>query len=158
VRALRFRLTNRVANPVLRRLLKTRAGRRPGRRLAVVRYTGVRTGRPHELVAGYARDDGTTWIWVGSAEQKTWWRNLRTPAEIDLWLAGERHRARARAVEGSREPEAAAAGLSAYLSSYPAVGRAVGARAGDAASIAAVARRVVLVRVDLREPPSGAAG
>jgi hypothetical protein len=51
VAAPRF-LTNRLANPVLRRLLKTGAGRLPGRRLAVIRYTGVRAGRPHELIAG----------------------------------------------------------------------------------------------------------
>jgi len=65
-------LTNRLANPVLRRLLKRRIGRRLGRHLAVLRYRGVRTGRPHELVAGYARDGGSVWIWAGSAERKTW--------------------------------------------------------------------------------------
>jgi hypothetical protein len=152
VAAFRFQLTNRLTNPVLRRLLKTRAGRLPGRRLAVIRYTGVRTGRPHELIAGYARDDGVVWIWVGSAGQKAWWRNLRAPADIDLWLAGERYRARAHAVEGAQQPAAAAAGLTAYLATYPKVGRVVGARPGDAASITAAAPRVVLVRADVIDP------
>jgi hypothetical protein len=156
VTPLQFQVTNRIANPVLRGLLRTRAGALPGRRLALIRYTGVRTGRPHELIAGYARDGGSAWIWVGSAERKTWWRNLRTPAEIDLWLAGERRRARAQAVEGAQQPEAAAEGLAAYLATYPTVARAVGARAGDAASIAEAARRVVLVRADLITPPSPA--
>jgi hypothetical protein len=154
---LRFQVTNRIANPVLRRLLRTRAGALPGRRLALIRYTGTRTRRPHEVIAGYARDDGSVWIWVGSAERKRWWRNLRAPAEIDLWLAGERYRARARAVEGAQQPTAASAGLAAYMAVYPAVGRMVGARAGDAASIAEAAKRVVLVRADLIDPPSAPA-
>ena len=148
----RFLLTNRVANPVLRRLLQTRAGRLLGRRLAVIRYTGVRTGRPHQLITGYARDDRTVWIWVGSSGQKSWWRNLRAPADIDLWLAGERCRARAHAIEGSQQPAAATVGLTVYLATYPAVGRMLGARSGDAASVAAAAARVVLVRADLIDP------
>jgi hypothetical protein len=152
-----FEFTNRIANPVLRRLLRTRAGRLPGRRLALIRYTGVRTGRPYELVAGYARDGDSVWIWVGSAEHKRWWRNLRAPAEIDLWLAGERHRARAQSVEGAQQPAAAAAGLTAYLATFPAVGRTVGAHRGDAGSIAEAAKRVVLVRADLTDPSSGPA-
>lgn len=145
-------VTNRLANPLLRRLLKTRAGRLPGRRLAVIRYTGVRTRRPHELIVGYARDGDTVWIWVGSAGQKAWWRSLRAPADVDLWLAGERFRARAQAVEGAQRPVAAAAGLTVYLATYPGAGRVVGARAGDAGSIAAAAEGVVLVRADLIDP------
>jgi hypothetical protein len=43
-------LTNRVANPVLRWLPRGPLGARLGRRLAVVCYTGRRTGAPHELV------------------------------------------------------------------------------------------------------------
>jgi hypothetical protein len=145
-------LTNRLANPVLRRLLKTPAGRLPGRRLAVIRYTGLRTGRSHELIVGYAGDGDTVWIWVGSAGQKAWWRNLRVPVDVDLWLAGERHRARAQAVEGAQQPVAAAAGLTVYLATYPGVGRVVGARSGDTTSIAAAAHNVVLVRADLINP------
>jgi hypothetical protein len=159
-----FRLTNRVANPVLRRVLRMGAGRVLGRRLAVLRYTGARTGRPHELVTMYVRDGGTVWILVGHAEQKTWWRNLRSPAEVDLWLAGERVRARAAVVDGAAQPVACAAGLRAYLAGMPAAARALGLPAGpegasraDDAALADAAARTVLVRADVREPPSGTA-
>ena len=96
-----FWLTNRVANPVLRRLLRTPAGRVLGRRLAVLRYTGLRSGQPHELICGYVRDGATVWVRVGMPERKVWWHNLRTPADVDLWLAGEHLRARAVVVEGT---------------------------------------------------------
>src|SRR3712207_5628928 len=90
--------TNRIAGPVLRRLLRTRVGLRLGRRLLVIRYRGRRTGRVRELVVQYARTGPTVWVLVGSAERTAWWRNLRAPADVDLWLAGEQTRGRAVAV------------------------------------------------------------
>ena len=81
-------ITNRVANPVLRLVLRTPLGRRLGRSLAVLRYTGTRTGQPHELVCQYVRHGNTVWVLVGHAERKTWWHNLRTPARVVATLAG----------------------------------------------------------------------
>jgi hypothetical protein len=155
---LAFRLTNRVANPVLLRLLRTRAGRRAGRRLAVLRYTGLRTGRPHELVAMYVRTAATVWVLVGAAEHKSWWRNLTAPADVVLWLAGERMPGRAVAVEGAAQPDEAWRGLTAYLAGMPVAARSVGVRdRDDPAQVRAAAERAVLVRVDLR-PEEDAAG
>jgi len=114
-----FWMTNRLANPVLRRLLRTSVGRYLGRGLMVVRYTGRVTGRPHELVVQYARDGDAVWILVGQAGRKTWWHNLRQPADVDLWLAGEHVRARAVVVSGSGDPTQAAAGLAAYRRAVP---------------------------------------
>lgn len=94
-------LTNRVANPVLRRLLRGPAGRRPGRSLAVIRYPGRRTGRPREVVVGYSRRGTTVWVEVGGWDRKVWWRNLRSPTPVEVWLAGEHRRATAVAVEES---------------------------------------------------------
>ena len=149
-------LSNRPADPVLRRLLRSRLGRRPGRRLAVVRYTGRRTGRPHELVAEYVRDGSTVWVLVGAADRTTWWRNLRTPAEVDLWLAGERVRARAVAIEGAQQPAAAVAGLGVYLAAVPRAASAMGTAPGAGpAALARAARRAVLVRADVVDAPRG---
>jgi hypothetical protein len=130
-----FWMTNRLANPLLRRLLRTSVGRRLGRGLMVIRYTGTATGRPHELVVQYARDGDTVWVLVGQAERKTWWHNLRRPVDVDLWLAGEHARARAVVVSGSADPTQAVAGLAAYRRAVP---RAP-AKAAD----------VVLVRADI---------
>ena len=148
---LAFRLTNRVANPLLLRLLRTRAGGPLGRRLAVVRYTGVRTGRPHELVVMYARAGDTIWIVVAQPEHKSWWRNLAEPRDVVLWLAGQQVAARAVAVEGSTQPAEARQGLAAYLARMPVAGRSLGIRnPGDPDQLAAAATRSVLVRAELR--------
>jgi hypothetical protein len=114
-----FWITNRVANPVLRRLLRTPAGRWLGRGLMVLRYTGTVTGRPHELVVQYARDGDTVWVLVGWADRKTWWHNLRRPADVELWLAGVHVRARAVVVAGSAAPDQASAGLAAHRRAVP---------------------------------------
>jgi F420H(2)-dependent quinone reductase len=111
--------TNRVANPVLRRLLRTPLGRGLGRSLAVVRYTGHRTGAPHELVCQYVRDGERVWILVGQADRKTWWRNFRAPAPVDLWLAGRRVRAAAVAVVGSEDPLECGRGIASYSTRVP---------------------------------------
>jgi hypothetical protein len=133
-----FWLTNRVANPVLRRLLRTPVGRWLGQGLMVLRYTGTVTGRPHELVVQYARDGDRVWVLVGQADAKTWWHNLRQPADVELWLAGERLPARAVVVSGSTDPAQAAAGLAVYRRAAP---HAPAAPAG-----------ATLVRADLAAP------
>ncbi|MGY1739713.1 MULTISPECIES: nitroreductase/quinone reductase family protein [unclassified Blastococcus] len=114
-----FAATNRLANPVLRRLLRSPLGAGPGRRLAVLRYRGRRTGRPHEVVVQYARAESAVWVLVGAAERKTWWRNLTEPAEVELWLGGEHRRARAGVVAGDTDPQACAAGLAVYRRVLP---------------------------------------
>jgi hypothetical protein len=155
--SLTFRITNGIVNPVLLRVLRTRAGHRLGRRMAVLRYMGTRTGRPHELVVMYARAGSTVWIVVGQHEHKSWWRNLLAPADIVLWLAGEQVAARAVAVDGSAQPVVARRGLEEYLEQMPMAARSLGVRdPRNADQVAAAAARSVLVRADLRTETSTA--
>lgn len=134
----RFFLTDRLANPVLRPLLRTPAGRGLDRHLAVLRYRGRQSGLSRELVVQYARTSSTVWVDVGWPEHKKWWHNLREPAPVELWLAGRHHRATAVAVQGATDREGAAAGLAAYRE---AVGRMAAAPTDPS--------RAVLVRADL---------
>jgi hypothetical protein len=67
-----FQITNRVANPVLRRLLRARAGRRLGRRLAVLRYRGAGTGGPSSRPS------------AGEDCWRTWRRSPRPPASLGI--------------------------------------------------------------------------
>ena len=98
-----FALTNVVANRALIPILRSRAGRRLGRRLAVVDYDGRRSGVHHQLVTQYATEDGAVRITVAMAERKTWWRNFNDAHPVRLRLAGKNYDATARVVrEGSR--------------------------------------------------------
>lgn len=95
-----FVITNVVANRVLIPFLRSRVGRRLGRRLAVVEYLGRRSGRRHRLVTQYLTDGRTVCISVGMAEHKTWWRNFQAPHPVRLRLAGEDHDALAHVERG----------------------------------------------------------
>jgi hypothetical protein len=85
----RRRPPGRLLNRVLLPLLRHPAGRRLGRRLAVLEYDGRRTGQRRRLVAAYTRTGQRVTITVGQPESKTWWRNFLTPYRLRLRLAGE---------------------------------------------------------------------
>jgi hypothetical protein len=91
-------MTNAMANKMLIPLLRRRAGRGLGRRLAVVEYRGRRSGQRHELVTLYSRSGRTLRIRVGMAEHKTWWRNFEEGHPLCLRLAGKDYDATARVV------------------------------------------------------------
>lgn len=115
-----FWFTNHVANPVLRPLLRGWLGHSLGRRLAVLRYRGRRTGRTHELVVQYVREGDAVWIVPGQADRKHWWRNMLEPTTVELWLAGER-RSGVATVINSTAGEEVSRGMAAYQSVFPGV-------------------------------------
>jgi hypothetical protein len=91
--ARKFSLVNDVANRLAIPFLRSSAGTRLGRRLAVVDYVGRRSGKPHQLVAHYVRDGAIVRIQVGMADRKTWWRNFQEPWPVHLRLEGVEHHA-----------------------------------------------------------------
>ena len=93
-----FALTNLVGNRALMGILRSRAGRGLGRRLAVVEYRGRRSGRAHQLVTQYTAVGPTVRIRVGMAERKTWWRNFTEAHPVHLRLAGHDYDATAHVV------------------------------------------------------------
>ena len=146
-------VTNHLANPLLRRLLRGPAGHRLSRRLALIRYRGRLTGRMYELPVQFARDGNRVWILPGSPEHKTWWRNLPGGANVDLVLARHDIHGYAMVIDRSRQPEFAE-GLTAYLRAVPQARRALGLPKQASPSPGDTEPRqisdsAVLVRVDL---------
>jgi F420H(2)-dependent quinone reductase len=144
-------VTNHLANPLLRPLLHGPAGHRLGRHLALIRYRGRRTGRSHELPVQYARDGDRVWILPGAPGRKTWWRNLRGGAAVDLVLAGHDRHGHATVIAPSQP--GFAEGLTAYLRAHPPARRALGLPRHSSPSHGDTGPRqvsdsTVLVRVD----------
>jgi hypothetical protein len=150
-----FWLTNRVANPVLGPLLRRRAGRLLGRKLALVRYPGRRTGEPHDVVVQYARAGDQIWIVPGHPEAKRWWRNFETPRHVEVWLAGAHSAAVASVLHAGDEGDEFARGLATYREQLP---RATNASAGTAGPGSAARAPALMVRLDLHGTPSTAPG
>jgi len=72
----RFRALNRTVNPALVLLLRSPVHGLASGRLALVTYTGRRTGRSYTIPVIYRQGDGEVTIAVGWPESKVWWRNL----------------------------------------------------------------------------------
>jgi hypothetical protein len=76
---------NRTVNPVLRRVLRSPVHRLVSGRVALITYTGRRTGRQHTIPVFYRDKGDEVTIAVGWPERKVWWRNL-TGEGGPVWL------------------------------------------------------------------------
>jgi len=86
-----FAVWNRVVNPPLRHLLESRAHRLASGRLALITFTGRRSGRRFTIPTGYREHGDRVTIPVGWPENKLWWRNLTGEgAPVELEIAGQR--------------------------------------------------------------------
>lgn len=76
--------------PVVALTRSSRWGRLVGGNIAMLSYTGRRSGRMVSLPVGYQRRDSEVTIPVGMPDAKTWWRNfLGDGAPLTLTLNGQ---------------------------------------------------------------------
>jgi hypothetical protein len=71
-----FRVMNRTVNPALGMVLRSPAHGLASGRLALITYTGRRSGREHTIPVLYRDKGEEVTIAVGWPERKVWWRNL----------------------------------------------------------------------------------
>jgi deazaflavin-dependent oxidoreductase (nitroreductase family) len=92
----------------------------------LITVTGRKTGRQLTTPVNYYRDGDT--LWVVTQRDRTWWRNLRGGAPVQLRLRGQ-------AVSGMAEivldPEAVARQLGRYVQEIPMSARALGIHVVD---------------------------
>lgn len=93
-------------------LLRSPGHRLLSRSLLLISYRGRRSGRRFTVPVMYAEREGALTIFVGHAERKNWWRNLREGAEVEVRLRGERLRGQAALADGAGVADA-------YLERYP---------------------------------------
>jgi hypothetical protein len=95
-------------------LLRSPGRRLIGGRVCVLRFRGRTTGRVIELPVEYVRTGGRLVVLAGNGERKTWWRNFRTPRQVDVQLNGRWHAATGTALDtGDVDRSAAIAGYRA---------------------------------------------
>jgi hypothetical protein len=75
-----WRVWNRTVNPTMRALLRSPARGLLSGSLAVITYTGRRSGREYTIVTGYRRTNQGIRVGVGWPETKVWWRNFSDAA------------------------------------------------------------------------------
>jgi len=52
--------------------------------MMLITVTGCKTGKTYTTPVGYYQDDGC--LWVLTSRDRTWWRNLRDGADVNLLL------------------------------------------------------------------------
>jgi hypothetical protein len=67
---------NRTVNPALGMILRSPAHRLASGRLALITYTGRRSGREYTIPVLYEDKGDEVTIGVGWPDRKVWWRNL----------------------------------------------------------------------------------
>lgn len=115
----------------------------------LVSVTGRKSGKPIAVPTNYLRDGNT--LWVISWRARTWWRNLRGGARVQLLLAGKRREGHGQVIE---EETAVAQRLLAYYRNAPKAAKYMGIGL-DAAGLpvapdcARAAQKLVVVRIEL---------
>lgn len=159
MRPTEFAVYNRLINPVVRPVLRSSLHGLLSRTLMLLTFRGRRSGRSYTVPVQYAREGSTVIVYAGSSAGKTWWRNLAAGAEVTLRIKGRDLEGHAVAV--LNDPEAATAGLRIWLRRFPSSANRLGVARDpdgryDPQDLARAAERIVIVRIELREPPADA--
>ena len=111
----------RLANPLVRTVLRSRLHALLSRRLLLLGYRGARSGRSYEIPLRYvALSDGRLVVAALRPERKLWWRSVRESAPVSIVLRGDRLTGTAELVQG-HERDAA---LEAYAGGSGRISRA----------------------------------
>jgi hypothetical protein len=106
----------RLANPLVRRVLESRAHRLLSGRLVLLAYRGRRSGRELRIPLRYAETESGALVAVAvRPDHKRWWRAFRTEAPATLTLRGAHQGAVGVVADGDER----VAALRAYLDRYP---------------------------------------
>ncbi len=99
----------RLANPVVRLILRSPAHGLLSGRLLLLSYTGRRSGRNYEIPLRYAEtgDDRLVAVALRPA-RKLWWRSLGEPTRVFLLVRGERRSFMGSLADGPERDEALA--------------------------------------------------
>jgi hypothetical protein len=148
---------NHIANPLVRLILKSPLHGLLSSGLVLMIYRGKRSGKTYELPVQYAQDGQVVYIMVGNPEQKSWWRNLRGGAPVQVVLRGQKLSGEAEVLLGQDNEAETSAALGLYLQRFPAAARSHNLQAKPDGTYSAdelytAASSTVMVGVALEQP------
>lgn len=79
---------NKVANPFVRLILKSPFHRLMSAAVLLLTYAGRKSGKKYQLPVQYVQESDHIFVIPGAPERKTWWRNLRGGAPVNLMIKG----------------------------------------------------------------------
>lgn len=137
-------------NPLIASILRSPLHGMLSGTMLLMTVTGRKSGKPYTLPVNYvATGEG---LLVLSQRDRTWWRNLRGGAPVQLVLRGKAFEAQGEAIE---DEQAVIAGLTDYLQGLPQAARYLGVSmdsqgqpSREDVAKAAASRVMVRLRVD----------
>ena len=115
-----------------------------GKGVALLRFTGRRTGNSYTIPVGYHREDDL--VTVVTKRMRVWWHNFETPAEVGLRLAGREYTGKAEAQVGDAE---SLEFMLDYLEKRPVDAKAFGLARDEITreKVARIIPHIVLIRI-----------
>jgi len=136
-------------NPIMIWLLKSPLHGMISKGVVLVTVTGRKSGKSISTPTNYLCDENT--LWVISWRERTWWRNLRGGANVQVLLAGRSVEGRGQVIE---EEKAVAQNLFSYYHKVPKYAKYVEIGLDTAGNpihtdCERAAQKMVMVRIDL---------
>ncbi len=142
-----------LVNPVIRGLLRSPLHGLVSGNIAILHFTGRKSGRALSTPLSYTREGQT--VRLLSSQNTRWWHNFRgADAPVSLDLAGERHQGTAHLLEG--DSEALREGVTRFLTLLPRDAKVYGIKLDKNKqpvpdSLAEAAPRLILVEIALED-------
>jgi hypothetical protein len=120
----------------------------------LITVTGRKSGRTYSIPVNYLRKGDT--LWITSRRDRTWWRNLKGGAPVQVLLAGRELKAFGEAIT---HESAVAESLGAYFQLAPQTAKYFGVALDpdgtpSPSDLSRAAQSRIVVRIDLLQPPA----
>lgn len=121
-----------------------------GREVALLGFTGRKTGQSYTIPVSYQRDGDR--VTVVTKKLRNWWRNLETPSEVELRLAGLMYSGKAEVIAIDEE---ALEFMTEYLEKRPIDAKAYGLTKDEITKekIARIMPHIVVIRIEVAPIP-----
>jgi hypothetical protein len=149
---------NKIANPVVRMILRSRFHRWMSASVLLITYHGRKSGKEFTLPVNYAQDGVFVFIMPGMPEKKSWWRNFREKTPVRLTLRGEVLSGTGILLDPATQAEEIANGIKVKLNQYPSLAGSYHIRSKpgggdwDSADLLQAAQTLAMIRVELLKP------
>jgi len=145
---------NKVINPLIHLILRSPLHKLMSNTLLVITYCGRKTGREYSLPVQYVQAGNTIYVVPGMPEKKTWRRNLKEAAPVQLTVRGQAMAGMAVMLKPETDSEAILESFGMYLRQFPALikGYHIGVEADgnfNVKDLQQAARQAVIIRVEV---------
>lgn len=155
---IRYRVFNRLVNPLVVRILDSPWHRLLSGALLTIHYRGRKSGIEYTIPVQFVRTGPHIYVIPADHEKKSWWRNFRTAAPVQLRIQGKSVGATAEILDSVSNPDVVLEAFAAYFDRFLSaarfhrIARTADGRY-DGADLKRIASQIPMIRI-LPDSPS----